>query len=75
MLLLRQDQIPYAKQKKDADAAWHLLVRQRIIGFVSTLPSQLSAEELNLLTSHKLAAVAVKLITVESRMALILLYP
>ena len=56
----------YAKQKKDNDAAWHSSVRQKIIELVATQPSQLSADELNLLTSQKLAAVAVNLITVES---------
>ena len=66
------------KQKEDL-AAWHLLVRQRIITLVTTLPShlsgeelkkfelpRLSAEDLEKLTSHKLAAIAAKLITVES---------
>ena len=69
----------YEKEKKEKLAEWHLLVRQRIIGLVTTLPTQLSGEELQKLdlprlsaddlgklTSHKLAAIAAKLITVES---------
>ena len=56
----------YAKKKKDDDALWHSSVRQKIIDLVITQPSQLSAEALHLLTSQKLAAVAVNLITVES---------
>ena len=70
----------YEKQKKEATADWHLLVRQKIIGLVSNLPSQLSADELqklNLppqlsadelhkLTSQKLATIAVKWITMHS---------
>ena len=56
----------YDKKKKADDAVWHSSVRQKIIDLVTTQPSQLPAEALHLLTSQKLAAVAVNLITVES---------
>ena len=74
MLLLHLDRIPSSDL-----ATWHLLVHQRIIGLVTTLPSKLSvdelqkfdlprlsADDLGKLTSHKLAAIAAKLITIES---------
>ena len=66
----------YEKEKKEKQAEWHQLVRQRIIGLVTALPTQLSGEELQKLdlprlsaddlgklTSHKLAAIAAKLMT------------
>ena len=56
----------YDKKKKADDAAWHASVRQKIIDLVVTQPSQLSAEELHMLNSHKLAAVAVNLITMQA---------
>ena len=69
----------HEKEQKEATAKWHLDVRQKIIGLVSTLPSQfsveelqkfnlprLSADDLGKLTSHKLAAIAAKLITMDS---------